>query len=1174
MEDVHPNCTFGCNDVESAKHLLIFCPYAKSVWAAEPNLIEACFYSNTTFLDIFKDWMGKHNQIISIELILTKAWFIWKDRCDRVFEKTQKSGAQLGIEIQGFLDFWSKGKHSILRVSIGHMRSPTWNDAGGFEQGRAGPFAASTAEEAEALGLLQGAKWVVERGLSNFLVEGDCFFYVPRTANIVADTLAKEAKSFSHILNWETIPPSCIKDALEVDKSNVRMVTSIPTFDGSTSYDLAMHESNKKNRLPFRTLYALFIFFSLIIQYLVSCHGCIDTERNALLSVKSALADPAGRLSSWNVDRHRNCCSWDGIICSTESFRVISIDLRNIELENYLKDVDLYQRQPNTSLSGKISPSLLDLTHVQYLDLSFNDLLNYSKIQYQLSKLHNLLHLDISYSPFPGSITTQFANLSSLRYLDVSNHIQNIVPSSLSISTLPFYVNSPSIDWVKELVNLRVLRLNGVDISEATTKKNWAKPISFLADLEELHISDSDISSPVFPIRELLNLSRLSNLQMNFHRNLDSPIRELLNLSRLSNLQMNFHRNLDSPIPTQIANLTSLSVLELAGCDNLYDPVPYLPQLQRLDVRQNYNLYLSFTSMFERQWPKLQALWTSSTVVNETIPSSISNAPMLVSLFASGCSIKGSLPATISSLSKLQYLDLSSNSFTILDTLDLSDNNLMGAIPSCLFQNQNLTILDLSKNNLHGTLPRAFHFDDNHFMSINLSRNFLEGSLPVPSRMNMAFDLSQNQFTGGVPFEVGERLSNARHVLLSSNQLSGRIPLSFCSNYKALQSSISIHVLDLSNNTLTGNIPSSLGNCSSLTVLHLGMNNLTGEVPKELAQITMIYLLLHDNLLKGTFPKFIKKFEQLNVLTSGNNNFEGNLPTFFANFPYLRILSLRSNKFNGSIPKEISNLQNLQILDLSNNNFSGPFHGKIGNMAMLRSRPNDTFAVYSGGWRIPDYRLEIVIKGVPQYVQRVHGYNSGIDLSNNIIDGYIPQEIGLLKGLAMLNLSHNHFHGKIPSSVGNMTGLESLDLSFNKLSGEIPMELASASYLGYLNLSYNNLSGRVPEDVHFQGLGGDGSAFLGNELLCGVPTKKRCDGDPIGPTSSGGTGDNTNLHVTRDEDGARDKMLLLVSVILGVGVGFWGLFLGLLCRKNWWFGYWRVVDTVAGKIGGCIKKKV
>ncbi|KAI3834503.1 hypothetical protein MKW92_051864 [Papaver armeniacum] len=344
------------------------------------------------------------------------------------------------------------------------------------------------------------------------------------------------------------------------------------------------------------------------------------------------------------------------------------------------------------------------------------------------------------------------------------------------------------------------------------------------------------------------------------------------------------------------------------------------------------------------------------------------------------------------------------------------------------------------------------------------------------------------------------------------------------------------------------------------------MNNLSGQLPNELAQVTRImYLLMHDNLLEGTFPKIIQEFKRLNVLTLGNNNFRGNIPTFIGSFLDLRILSLRSNAFNGSIPKEISNLGQLQILDLSFNSLSGRIHGNtIGNLTMLTSRPSDISAAWGGGMFISNLQLQIVVKGVLQHIQRLQGYNSGIDLSSNKLEGDIPEDIGLLKGLSTLNLSNNHFNGNIPSSVGNMTGLESLDLSFNNLSGEIPMELVSLSYLGYINLSYNNLSGRIPENAHFQSLSLDGSAFLGNE--------NHCDGDPVSPTNSD-IGNSTNLHVEDDEDGAREKVFLFGFVVLGIVVGFWGLFLGLLCRKEkWWFGYWRVVDSIAGKVGGCTKK--
>ncbi|XP_026452190.1 uncharacterized protein LOC113352598 [Papaver somniferum] len=223
MEDVHPNCSFGCNTSETIEHLLITCPYAKSVWAIEPNLIYVNPDNTSSFLEICKTWIRRLDSGIPIEIILTKAWFIWKERCNRVFEQKQQTKTPLGLEIQRFLDFWYKSNMPPTQFIKGKLKIQNWslpntsqfklnidaawisldfpagfslilrNDVGDFELGRAGPFTASSPEKAEAIGLLQSVNWAVEKGLSNFTVEGD----LPRTANNVADVLAKEAKSCS-----------------------------------------------------------------------------------------------------------------------------------------------------------------------------------------------------------------------------------------------------------------------------------------------------------------------------------------------------------------------------------------------------------------------------------------------------------------------------------------------------------------------------------------------------------------------------------------------------------------------------------------------------------------------------------------------------------------------------------------------------------------------------------------------------------------------------------------------------------------------------------------------------------------------------------------------------------------------------------------------------------------
>ncbi|KAI3835774.1 hypothetical protein MKW92_025122 [Papaver armeniacum] len=915
---------------------------------------------------------------------------------------------------------------------------------------------------------------------------------------------------------------------------------------------------------PILLHFLLILLISIITICPSSTHACHEDERRALLNFKSSLDDPSNRLSSWKESiKHRNCCDWGGIKCSKESLHVISIDLRNTELENYNNDVSITNNpdpppQPDTALRGKLSPSLCNITHLEYLDIAYNDF-EESKLTFQFSDLPKLTHLDLSFAIFSGSISTQFSNLSFLEYLDLSCSF--------------FCLESPSTKWIQVLVNLQVLRLSGMDLLKATSsKETFSEHISYL---------------------------------------------------------------------------TSLSILELDGC-NLQGSIPYLPQLKEFNVRVNRDLRPNVTRMFEQSWPKLQVLQISQTNATGSIPTSISNAPLLISFSADQCSIQGSLPSSISNLKYLNYLDLSSNNiqgpipYSIceilpLQHLDLRDNNITGTIPSCITKLRNLSFLDVSQNSIRGTvsliplineldlthldlnankltvvinphlhpskfklkhldlrscsmegfIPNSFcnfthleifDFSDNNLTGaippcisklkkliiLDLSKNKLNGLLPLLPRVDHIVDLSKNKLNGEISIENGKRLTIPSIVSLSYNELSGSIPSSLCSHKPGMSSSKTEYI-NLSNNKLSGTLPSTIGDCIFLRYLNLGNNNLTGILPTSLGS-SLEYLALSDNNLNGTFPMFILEMFYLIVLNLGNNNFEGILPTgIFDSLGYLKILSLRSNRFNGSIPEEIMNMGQLQILDLSVNNFSGLIPSNLGNLTSLT---RGTLSESTGSYSV---QYQLTIKGTTVQLEQMYLYNSGFDLSCNIFDGRIPEEIGLLKELVMLNLSHNHFWSNIPASVGNMSGLQSLDLSSNRLSGSIPQNLTSIDRLGFLNLSHNNLSGRIPRDSHFDTLSLDGSAFAGNDLLCGFPLVKVCDGDHF--IDKGDTGPSNKVDEDDQEDG-KERFMLYAIVAMGFVVGFWGLFLVMLLKKQiWWFPYWKNVDSVAVRIVECINKK-
>ncbi|KAI3971451.1 hypothetical protein MKW92_033622 [Papaver armeniacum] len=996
---------------------------------------------------------------------------------------------------------------------------------------------------------------------------------------------------------------------------------------------------------PILLHFLLFLLISIILCAL-SSHACHEEERRALLSFKSSLNDPANLLSTWQESfQHRNCCAWYGIKCSDESHHVVSINLRNDKLEDYVNgflpgDGNHFD-PPINSLTGNLSPSLVSINQLEYLDLAFNDFQE-SEIPFRFSKLTKLTHIDLSHTNVSSPISTAFTNVSSLQYLDLSCE-------RTFLYYTPTCLASPSTKWIRGLVNLQVLRLSGINLFEATSsKETFSQDISYLWNLRELDVSHCKISSPVFPIHEFHNLTLLSILRM--HEN-----------------------EINSSIPVQLANLTCLSILDLSSGD-LQGSIPYLPNLKELDVSHNPNLHSHVIRMFEHPWPKLQNLQISYTNVSASVPSSISNAPLLVSFSASKCSIGGALPFSIYHLSRLQHLDLSYNNITgsidssisnlkYLNFLRLSHNNLHGYIPNSICKISPLQHLDLEYNNITGTLPsfitklrnlnflsvshnsiqgtvslislinelnltmldlspnkltvvidqhlypskfnlerldlhscnmkgciptficnftrlKYVDFSDNNLTGtipfcifdlkklkvLDLSKNRIRDVLPLlPQGADYAMDLSHNQLHGEISKENVEILSTFGNIMLNNNELSGSIPSSICSHKPGMPNTKTDYI-DLSNNKLSGIIPSSIGSCSSLTYLNLGNNNLTGNVPNELKHTNMYYLQLNDNNLNGPFPMFILELLYLSVLNLGNNNFDGTIPSGLGSMDGLQFLSLRSNRFNGSIPEDISHLQQLQILDLSLNNFSGPITLKLGNFSWLTSRLHDEFA---GDFSV-EYQL--ATKGSTAQFEQMIVYNSGIDLSCNILDGNIPEEIGLLQGLAMLNLSHNLFSSNIPVSVGNMSSLESLDLSSNRFSGHIPQSLTSIDTLGYLNLSYNNLSGKIPTGNHFDTLSLDGSAFAGNKLLCGLPTEKKCPGDHNASTN------DTNPSRKVDEDDRKDskeRFLLYAIVAMGFVVGFWGLFLVLLLKKQkWWFPYWGVVGSIAVKIvEGCIQKK-
>jgi hypothetical protein len=103
--------------------------------------------------------------------------------------------------------------------------------------------------------------------------------------------------------------------------------------------------------------------------------------------------------------------------------------------------------------------------------------------------------------------------------------------------------------------------------------------------------------------------------------------------------------------------------------------------------------------------------------------------------------------------------------------------------------------------------------------------------------------------------------------------------------------------------------------------------------------------------------------------------------------------------------------------------------------------------------------------GLGKWVVVEKGYVRGISLSNNGLEGSLPNEIGNFPGLRTINMSWNALTGSIPTTVSSLNDLLTLRLHNNQLDGTIPESLGTLTKLGILSLSQNDLVGEIPASL-------------------------------------------------------------------------------------------------------------
>ena len=157
---------------------------------------------------------------------------------------------------------------------------------------------------------------------------------------------------------------------------------------------------------------------------------------------------------------------------------------------------------------------------------------------------------------------------------------------------------------------------------------------------------------------------------------------------------------------------------------------------------------------------------------------------------------------------------------------------------------------------------------------------------------------------------VSDRLED---LDMSTSQLFGRLDRSQIWKFKALTK------LDLTSNSISGPIPASLGNVSSLRYIHLSWNHFNGSLPESFGQLAKLeWLDISYNYLEGAISEaHFSKATKLRRLDASDNQLTLDVsPSWIPPFQ-LRWLYLSSFNLGPQFPLWLRSQEHLSYLDIS-----------------------------------------------------------------------------------------------------------------------------------------------------------------------------------------------------------------------------------------------------------------
>ncbi|KAM3283124.1 receptor-like protein EIX2 [Capsicum chacoense] len=580
----------------------------------------------------------------------------------------------------------------------------------------------------------------------------------------------------------------------------------------------------------------------------------------------------------------------------------------------------------------------LRLSSLLVLDLS-NNAFNSSTFPEWMFELSNLVHLDLNSNNIVTELPDEFAKLSSLEYLDVSSNygIKGPLKKSLgrlcNLKTLILSYNSISGDITDFVDALSECQSNSLQLRFNSLTGTIPESIGDLSSLETFYLTSNKMSGNLTP-----NIGQLTSLvSLDISDNMWEGIVTEAHLLNLSNLQefsvgMTLGKNitLTFNISRNWTPSFKLTFLTIQSCQLGPEFPHWLKDQNELTslIFNTAGISDAVPDWFEDLDLKLDKLDMAYNNLSGNVPDKF-RFNFLANVDLSSNRFEVPLPLWSSNITSLYLRDnLFSGPIPVnicealpnLTDLDISHNNLNGVIPLCM---------DMSQNRLSGQIPGSLG-SLAYLRFLRLSGNNLSGEMPSSLRnctRMISIDLSNNQLSGLIPSWLGETMRSLLILSVRNNRFSGPIPLKVCSLS-------GLHILDLSENNLSGSIPSWVGNLEGFKaeLTSAEASQYQGKLKLEakgriLYYDTILYLVnsidLSSNSLSGEIPVEITSLSKLGTLNLSGNHLTGTIPTDIGNLGSIETLDLSKNQLSGPIPPSLTTLDFLTHLNLSYNNLSG-----------------------------------------------------------------------------------------------------------------------------------------------------------------------------------------------------------------------------------------------------------